>query len=221
MDDHRIPAVTCWIALEDVDETKGAMKFLKGSHGVGLAPFGPHIPPIIRGGFRALEPYLEPITAMAGEALFFDSYILHGSTANTSAETRLAIRIQFHPANQRHVLRRLSPEDPSLIEVFTISPDDLDSLSPEQFVSADLTTNYLYSYPLRNYKLTPDEFMEAMTEADALRAGVKSLEAFKKGVADKKPSPEMKLKRFKQAIRGSFKRLRRGRTQSDSCDSRS
>lgn len=218
MDDDRIPGVTAWVALEDVDESKGAMKFLKGSHGVGLAPYGPRIPPIIEGGFGPLEPHLGVYTAKAGEAFFFHSYILHGSTANTTDEARLAVRFQFLPKTQRQVIHRLSPEDPRTIDVLTMSPEDLDNHTHKQITSADLMTQYLYSYPLRNFTLTPDEFMEAMSEADALRSGLKTLESFKKAKADTTPRAEMNFNRFKQSIRGRLRRLRPGSTQSVSCD---
>lgn len=95
MPDHR--AVSCWLALDEVDEENGCMWFIPRSG----AEILPHQPAAKGGALRcaveidtkrAVPRYLRP-----GGCTFHDGYTLHYSGGNRSDRHRRALILNFRP----------------------------------------------------------------------------------------------------------------------------
>jgi ectoine hydroxylase-related dioxygenase (phytanoyl-CoA dioxygenase family) len=91
--------LTCWCALDDVNEENGCVQYIPGSHKWGLLP-----KPVIAGNFDGIRDYLNeeqlrqfenPVAApvKAGEAIFHHPLTLHGSGENKSNRPRRAFVI--------------------------------------------------------------------------------------------------------------------------------
>jgi ectoine hydroxylase-related dioxygenase (phytanoyl-CoA dioxygenase family) len=95
---HTDELVTCFIYLDDADETNGCLQVIPGSH------LGKRILPFKAGGRFEVDPsYVDrgkaiPAPLKAGEMILFDSYLLHYSDLNRSRVPRRAIIYTYNPA---------------------------------------------------------------------------------------------------------------------------
>jgi ectoine hydroxylase-related dioxygenase (phytanoyl-CoA dioxygenase family) len=93
-------SVTVWIALVDIDETNGALGFVKGSHSFFDKPVGspsPDFQTCTQGHEAMLYEYLEFVPLKAGEAVAFDNRTIHGATPNRTSALRTAVAIGMTP----------------------------------------------------------------------------------------------------------------------------
>lgn len=88
--------VLSWCSLEDCDETSGCMFVVPRSHSLyrqinigGERPFFSDYIDVI------IEKYAVPVPVKAGEAVYFDNLLLHGSYPNQRSVPRLAILTSF------------------------------------------------------------------------------------------------------------------------------
>ena len=102
-------AVSCWIALQDVDEAHGCMLYVPGSH------HGPLIDHASVGGNRrahalaAVDPDISRAVAVplsAGDAVLHHSRTLHGAGPNTAAGPRRALTLEFAVRDRAMLMRR-------------------------------------------------------------------------------------------------------------------
>lgn len=99
-DEHfRHPQISFWVPLQDVDESNGCLRYVPGSHRVGLLP---HRPAGGDPGIHALECLVPvdpaaPVSCLlaAGGAALHDGRTLHGALPNTGAHDRLAYVMVF------------------------------------------------------------------------------------------------------------------------------
>lgn len=94
-------ALSCWMALDDVDESNGCMRFIPGSHQVGrLDPIRLVDPQDIFGMVpgRTLDG-VEPVVARmkAGSCTFHDGLTFHSAFTNTSGRPRRAMVVIYMP----------------------------------------------------------------------------------------------------------------------------
>jgi ectoine hydroxylase-related dioxygenase (phytanoyl-CoA dioxygenase family) len=94
---HTDELITCFIYLEDADETNGCLQVVPGSHlGKPRCDFKP-------GSRFEVDPsYIDPtcvvpVPLRAGEMIFFDPYLLHFSERNTSSVPRRTIIYTYNP----------------------------------------------------------------------------------------------------------------------------
>jgi hypothetical protein len=91
IDEFKYSTLSIWIPLQDVDETNGALWLVEKTQ-VMFSPFRSvsFYPPFsnIR---ETVKDYLKPIRLKAGQALIFDSRIIHASGKNLSGQDRLAV----------------------------------------------------------------------------------------------------------------------------------
>jgi ectoine hydroxylase-related dioxygenase (phytanoyl-CoA dioxygenase family) len=95
---HTDELVTCFIYLDDADETNGCLQVIPGSQlGKPILPFKPgsrfEIDPVSFDANKAV-----PAPLKAGEMILFDSYLLHYSDLNRSRTPRRAIIYTYNPA---------------------------------------------------------------------------------------------------------------------------
>jgi hypothetical protein len=102
-------AVSCWIPLQDVNESLGCMLYKPGSH------LGPLLPHESVGGNRrahALEAVSPDTTGMvavplsAGDCVLHHSRTLHGAGPNTSTMPRRALTLEFAVHDPAATIRR-------------------------------------------------------------------------------------------------------------------
>ncbi len=95
---HTDELITCFIYLEDADETNGCLQVIPGSH-IGK----PHCEFRTGSHFEIDPGYVDqtkvvPVPLKAGEMIFFDPYILHYSDLNRSQVPRRTIIYTYNPA---------------------------------------------------------------------------------------------------------------------------
>lgn len=101
--------VSVWLALEDVQESNGAVMVVPGSHKMQL----PQVRSAGTGRFHRKADITgvdvssaTPLTLRRGEFYLFHSWLLHRSDSNKSSDSRLAIAMQFIPPEVRIDLER-------------------------------------------------------------------------------------------------------------------
>jgi hypothetical protein len=90
-------SINMWCPLEDVGPTNGNIMVLKGSHQYNKTIRGVGTPDVYRDHWEMIERNMESIPMKAGEAIFFFHGLLHGSTLNTTPESRISIGLTLTP----------------------------------------------------------------------------------------------------------------------------
>jgi ectoine hydroxylase-related dioxygenase (phytanoyl-CoA dioxygenase family) len=104
-------AVTCWVALGDVDESMGPVSFVSGSH-KGTFPHQCVVTPtddynvddrlfVDPGVVEPLAGSIVPGCLKKGQCSFHDSGTLHGSGPNRSSSHRYGYSLHFWPGRTR------------------------------------------------------------------------------------------------------------------------
>ena len=87
--------VTCWMAVDEATEENGCMRYIPGSHKLGLIPHRAiskvHLTP--EREFDIEEEI--PVPAKAGSCIFHHLLVLHSSGPNTSAKSRRAWALHY------------------------------------------------------------------------------------------------------------------------------
>eukprot|EP00742_Colponemidia_sp_Colp-10_P022681 GILJ01026851.1.p2 GENE.GILJ01026851.1~~GILJ01026851.1.p2 ORF type:complete len:243 (-),score=27.59 GILJ01026851.1:256-984(-) len=100
--------ITCWVALDDVDETNACLHYAPGSHKAGLLEHDYYRGCSIRTrcGVTGNSAYVddttleyEPQVLKAGDMIVHDSLTIHKSSANTQCQTRHALGIPLIPVD--------------------------------------------------------------------------------------------------------------------------
>jgi hypothetical protein len=129
VDESQYSCASIWTALTDVELENGALGTIAGSHKFfsqilyspatwshRRLPYAQHL--------SALFPYLAFHAVKAGQAIVFDSRIIHGSLANTSSAFRMTASIGIAPAEatlHHHYL--LPGTSLAKFETFEVSED--------------------------------------------------------------------------------------------------
>lgn len=126
VDENKSRSYNFWIPLVDVDVRNGAVFVLTGSHAKLKTHRGPGIPSVFKDVEQHIWQKLEPLPMKAGEALFYDHALLHGSPANTSDRVRIGIVCGVIPqgsAMQIHALQDGKIETFACDESFFLEKD--------------------------------------------------------------------------------------------------
>lgn len=91
IDERKYRAYNLWIPLSDSNIQNGTIYAIKGSQNFPLNIRGANIPPKFQAHFEAAKKHLKPFEVKLGEALIFDSRILHFSPPNQSNNPRTAV----------------------------------------------------------------------------------------------------------------------------------
>lgn len=102
-DETRDDSVMCWIPLQDVDATNGALGFVHGSHRYFDYPRAFPVPtaqtPVVQHRLR-LIPYTRTVPMQAGAAVLFNNKTIHASMSNHTDVPRGAVSLSLRPAAQ-------------------------------------------------------------------------------------------------------------------------
>ena len=91
-------ALSCWVALQDTDETTGCMLYVPGSHRGPLLPHQTVGSDPRTHGIGAVDPDVSlavSVPLRAGDAVLHHSRTLHGAGANQSRGPRRALTLEF------------------------------------------------------------------------------------------------------------------------------
>ncbi len=91
VDEFKHSTLSVWIPLQNVDESNGALWLIEKTHQL-FSPFrSVSFAPPFANIIDTLASYLQPIPLEVGQALLFDSRVVHTSGQNTSGADRIAI----------------------------------------------------------------------------------------------------------------------------------
>lgn len=114
---HR--CINVWIPLVDVSDRNGSLYVLPGSHKLPYTIRGIGLPFAYEKYLDVIEPRLQVMELKAGEALFFDARLIHGSYENKLMEDRPAIILAMLPAEaEPEVFVKYSNEQQNTAELF-------------------------------------------------------------------------------------------------------
>ena len=132
VDERRYRSLTVWIPLVDTSVAldNGPLYVIPGSHTAGDEARGTGTSPTYYEFFDQLWPLAVPIEMQAGDGLWFDSRILHGSPPNRSGEPRLAVGTAIAPteANLVHAMARPDGD----VDLLSVDDDFYRTMSPRQ-----------------------------------------------------------------------------------------
>lgn len=177
-EDNSRPTIYLWVALEDVGDLNGPVRFVEGSHSLFDEINGPLIMPSYRRCEQVLAARAKVALMRAGEAILFDSSILHTSADNLTDQARFALRIACIPKGKTAVLHRRSSDEPDVVETFRMETDDYLSHDGKDLTLGRFRTPQLgrLKQPDRSY--SPVEMEQILAHADEIRAGGRSIEDF-------------------------------------------
>lgn len=118
-------SVNFWCAMQDTNEANGCMYVVPGSHALAQNQICPATS-INSGPWDTVVDILEKrcrvhIPLKAGECLFWDQRLLHGSEANTLSNNRLAMTGTTLPVNAPFVFYMRIPDQPDRLEIVELS----------------------------------------------------------------------------------------------------
>jgi hypothetical protein len=150
-------AINCWFPLIDTSSDSGGFRVVPGSH--QLLPF---IPTFDRGCYfepfrAAVESYAEDLSTEAGEAIFFETTLLHGSCANRGATDRLVMTYVLVSSEARNALI-LEHDGGAFFEVFETGNDPAYSIYGKTRAVLPHWRR-LRHIPNRNRQITESEFV--------------------------------------------------------------
>ena len=105
---HPVEALTFWIALEDVDEDTGCVRYVRGSHQEGIRP---HVKSGVIGFSQFMRDYPRPedltnevsLPVRAGDMLVHHALTIHRADGNASPlRSRQAVGIVYFSQRARH-----------------------------------------------------------------------------------------------------------------------
>ena len=110
---HPGTCIAAWTAVDDADEENGGLRVVPGSHRLNI--FCPETADMENSFTRDFVPIPEglsatPIELKAGDVLFFNGSVIHGSTPNSSADRfRRAFICHYVPQSSEEVSRWYRP----------------------------------------------------------------------------------------------------------------
>lgn len=111
LDETKYSALSLWIPLHDITEQNGAMCIVPRSHKFSSPYRGISIKAPFDNIHAHVKKYLVPVPLNTGEALFFDSRIIHNSLPNLSNENRVVVTSGLFPAEAKIIsCYQASPE---------------------------------------------------------------------------------------------------------------
>lgn len=170
------PTVTLWCALSDVTPERGPLAFVAGSHGLFRDIRMVDHAPSYSAGLSDLAAQIVSVPIRAGEAILFDTTILHCSSPNETDLPRLVIGVTLIPKERGGVLHfAQAGEDQS--ERVMLKMDDADYLTHlgEDMAVNMITGQKLGTFPIQQEPLTRSQVMTVIANADQIKSGARTM----------------------------------------------
>ncbi len=110
VDETKSWSINMWCPLEDVNDENGNIQVLLGSHKFIETIRGYGTPDVYADLREIVDDYMVPLPMKAGEALFFFHGLVHGSTPNTTNNTRVSLGLSLLPENTPLLYHYIDPE---------------------------------------------------------------------------------------------------------------
>lgn len=152
-------AINAWCPLTDSNEDNGTLRLVAGSHQLVPHVAAPKAAPYFAGYVDAAMARAQPVMLGAGQAVIFDSTLLHWSAANRSAAARPAVSLTCVPNAATPAFYRLDggAAAPSF-ELFDMSGDAYFDHAMTDLLAGDLRSPSLGRVANPNRPLPLDEF---------------------------------------------------------------
>lgn len=125
VDEEQAVALNCWVPLQDINETNGALHIVPGTHYDKIKTLrSPTIPFFFSGHDELVLQAAVPMYVKAGEAVILNQSVIHGSASNRSDKIRKAITAGVKTKGAQMYFHYKVPEKDEL-EVFAMDDDFL------------------------------------------------------------------------------------------------
>jgi hypothetical protein len=125
--------LNAWIPLTDVDHTNSCMKVIAGSHAFGHIEANPKNPAPYDKVHKMLDDYIIEVPMKQGEALLFDTQVLHGTDVNITDKTRIALLLNFHPSCASPKYYQWNKDNPDQLELYEVNRSFFQKFSPNRY----------------------------------------------------------------------------------------
>ncbi len=111
-----------WTPITETSETTGKLFVVPKSNYSGNHQRSPSVAVIELNEDLYRNDY-EILDIKAGETIFFDTALMHGSLANTSGRNRVAVNFFIKPADTPYMHFARNNDDDTMVDVFEIQPE--------------------------------------------------------------------------------------------------
>ena len=132
-------SINLWCPLMDVSQENGTLHVVEGSQRFVEHIGAPDTPPWFCGISEALTEVAKPIALQAGQALIYDSTLLHLSSENRSGKDRYVVALNCLPKGIDPVFYRRADDQGTRFEVFDMSEERFFEHDPEQYFSGAMS----------------------------------------------------------------------------------
>ena len=115
-------SVYAWIPLVDLTKRNGALSIIPKSHSIDLYQRSLEVPWELEPYIKTLNKLQIPVYAKAGDVVFFDAALLHGSPNNLSTGFRIAVNVFIKPKIANYLHFYMEDRDGDEVEVYHVSP---------------------------------------------------------------------------------------------------
>jgi ectoine hydroxylase-related dioxygenase (phytanoyl-CoA dioxygenase family) len=120
---HLESLYTLWCPLQDVDDNSGVLNVIPYSHRLSYKITNPNYAWDLEAGRNIFNKFKKTFHLKAGQAIFFDSRLIHGSPPNVSDIQRDCIVLRVAHKHSKFVSITPSKEQKSLFEVYQHNAD--------------------------------------------------------------------------------------------------
>jgi ectoine hydroxylase-related dioxygenase (phytanoyl-CoA dioxygenase family) len=125
--------LNAWVPLCDVDHTNGCLKVVAGSHAFGHTCANPRNPAPYNNVLNILDEYAIDVPMKQGQALLFDSRVLHKSDGNTTNKPRIALLLNVYPSSATPKYYQWNRDNPDQLELYEVTTSFLQNFSPNSY----------------------------------------------------------------------------------------
>lgn len=126
VDETKTASINFWIPLTKSHPGNGPLSFVAGSHRFGNVQRSLSFPWAFEGLDQTMERHASVLTAEVGDLVLFDTAVIHGSQANLTSETRIALQGAIVPTGLEMEHLRVGDDTPEgMVEVRYATPMDL------------------------------------------------------------------------------------------------
>lgn len=169
VDEKKYRSYNLWIALVDTTIENGALGFVPKTHNYFTTPRATPLP-IFKVPFEdnanAFLPYTQFIQLKAGEAVLFDSRVVHTSLPNSSGKDRLAIALEITPEEAQLFHFNLIDAETGIVKKYEIDESFFYKYGNAQLLKLFHKKQSIESYPMvgekniLNIQLSSDEIVK-------------------------------------------------------------
>jgi hypothetical protein len=162
-----------WCPLVDVDDTNGTLRLLAGSHRLVPNIEAPYVPFCFQPYAVELLQRATPVPLKAGEALIFDTSILHGSRVNMSERLRPVAVSLWVPQDATLVFHRLDrTSGGTRLEQFDMEEDGYVEHTAQDFFGGTIRRRSLGFVNIQNRAVSLAEFEALLADGASIRRPV-------------------------------------------------